>query len=203
MEIVKFTGGSIMSNGYIVYVSGSEDAYIIDPGFNARRFIDFINARRLRLKGVLLTHHHYDHTDAAEKIINEFGCEAYIHEADAPYLKFPVTPFKDGQKFTLPGIDAVAVNTPGHTKGGVIYCFSTGDYFTGDTIFDTDIGRTDLSDGQPYGMARSIQNIIEKWPDDIRIHPGHGGDSTMGEVRKNNREYIFALTVDTRGHEGE
>lgn len=203
MEIVKFTGGPVMSNGYIVYDKDGGEAYIIDPGSGAGRFENFINARKLRLKGLLLTHHHFDHTDAAEELMEAFGCSAYIHEADADKIKFPVTPFSDGEKFTLPGIDAVAVNTPGHTRGGVVYCFSTGDYFTGDTIFDTDIGRTDLSDGQPYGMARSIQDIIEKWPDDIRIHPGHGGDSTMGEVRKNNREYIFALTVDTRGHEGE
>jgi Zn-dependent hydrolases, including glyoxylases len=200
MEIKKYIGGFIQSNGYIIYRKDCTEAFIIDPGYKPERFLDFAADNNLEISGVLLTHHHKDHIGAVKTIIDKLGCTAFIHEADAHYCSFPVTTFEDGHVFMLGEEKITAVNTPGHTKGSCCFCAEGGDHFTGDTLFDTDIGRTDLEDGDPWGMAAALQNIVNKWPDEIRVHPGHGDSSTMAKVRKYNPEFIEALELDLDKH---
>ena len=85
------------------------------------------------------------------------------------------------------------IHTPGHTKGGIcIMCPQSKVCFTGDTIFNVDLGRTDLEDGSDSDMAASI-SIINKWPNDITIYPGHGDPATMKTVRKINLEFLEFL----------
>ena len=62
--------------------------------------------------------------------------------------------------------------------------------FTGDTIFNVDLGRTDLDDGSYEEMVSSIMNVIDKWENDITIYPGHGDPATMKKVRKINLEFL-------------
>ncbi len=197
MEIKRYVGGFLKSNGYIIYQNEGGEAFVIDPGYEAGRFLDYVKEKNLDVKGILLTHHHHDHVGAVKTIMDKLACPAYIHEADAPYCgKFDPETFTDGAVFELGAEKITAVNTPGHTKGGCCFCAESGDYFTGDTLFDTDIGRTDLEDGDPWGMAASLQLTVAKWPDDIRIWPGHGEGSTMAKVRKYNLEFVEAMELD-------
>ena len=103
MEIKKYIGGFIQSNGYIIYRKDCTEAFIIDPGYKPERFLDFAADNNLEISGVLLTHHHKDHIGAVKTIIDKLGCTAFIHEADAHYCSFPVTTFEDGHV----GIDRV------------------------------------------------------------------------------------------------
>lgn len=192
MKIKRFICGTLESNGYVIYQKDGTDCYIIDPGYSPNLFIEFVNDCGFNVKGILLTHHHFDHVGAVDKIKAVFDCPVYLHRNDCDMYKKPVDIYmEDGDVIDLDGESIKVINTPGHTKGSV--CFYSEESklaFTGDTVFNVDLGRTDLSDGSEAEMRKSILNIIDKWGNDITIHPGHGDGCTMKKVRKINREFL-------------
>lgn len=196
MKIKRFIGGLLESNGYIISTEGSNDCYIIDPGYNPKRFIKYIKEKGLDLRGIILTHHHYDHVGGVERIRKELDCPVLMHRCDVDPYGDPVdTYLEDGDVIWLgpehTGEKLVVIHTPGHTKGGIcIMSQASKVCFTGDTIFNVDLGRTDLEDGSDGEMVDSIMNVINKWPNDITIYPGHGDPATMKTVRKINREFL-------------
>ena len=192
MKIKRFIGGLLESNGYVVYQQEGQHCYIIDPGYNPKVFIDYIKKEKFNVKGILLTHHHYDHVGAVDRLKAEYDCPVYLHRSDCDMYRKPVDVYlEDGDAIDLEGEKLVVVHTPGHTAGSVcFYSEKSKLAFTGDTIFNVDLGRTDLEDGSDKDMINSIRNIIDKWGNDIMIHPGHGDGCTMKKVRKINKEFI-------------
>ena len=97
---------------------------------------------------------------------------------------------EDGDIIDLEGELIRVVSTPGHTKGSVCF-FSEASkvVFTGDTVFNVDLGRTDLEDGSEAEMRDSILNVVDGWNNDMMIYPGHGDGCTMKTVRKINAEF--------------
>lgn len=92
--------------------------------------------------------------------------------------------------FDLEGEEIRVIHTPGHTGGSVCFMSEKSKVcFTGDTIFNVDLGRTDLEGGSEEEMIDSILNIIDKWPNDIMIYPGHGDGCTMKKARQINTEF--------------
>lgn len=191
MKIKRFTGGTLESNGYVLYVREGGSCFIIDPGYDPKVFLVYIRDMKLDLKGIILTHHHYDHTGAVDRIKNETGCPVYLHREDCDMYGNQVDVYmEDSDIIDLDGVQLEVIHTPGHTRGSV--CIFDGKdrvCFTGDTIFNVDLGRTDLEDGSEEQMIRSITEIIDRWPNDIMIYPGHGDGCTMKKVRKINREF--------------
>ena len=191
MKIKRFTGGTLESNGYVLYVREGGSCFIIDPGYDPKVFLVYIRVMKLELKGLILTHHHYDHTGAVDRIKNETGCPVYLHREDCDMYGNQVDVYmEDSDIIDLDGVQLEVIHTPGHTRGSV--CIFDGKdrvCFTGDTIFNVDLGRTDLEDGSEEQMVRSITEIIDRWPNDIMIYPGHGDGCTMKKVRKINREF--------------
>lgn len=191
MKIKRFTGGTLESNGYVLYVREGGSCFIIDPGYDPKMFLVYIRDMKLDLKGIILTHHHYDHTGAVDRIKNETGCPVYLHREDCDMYGNQVDVYmEDSDIIDLDGVQLEVIHTPGHTRGSV--CIFDGKdrvCFTGDTIFNVDLGRTDLEDGSEEQMIRSITEIIDRWPNDIMIYPGHGDGCTMKKVRKINREF--------------
>ena len=201
MKVKRFIGGSLESNGYVLYNKPGGEALIIDPGYNAKVFIDFVKENDLDLKGILLTHNHHDHVGAVNPIADTFSCKVYMHYMDALTYRGKVdVEIDDGYIFTLDGTEEIkTISTPGHTKGSVCFmCEKSRVCFTGDTIFDTDLGRTDLSDGSEDEMRQSIVNIISKWENDIFIYPGHDNGCNMKMVREYNTEYLALLEGRSR-----
>jgi len=198
MKIKRFIGGLLESNGYVIYQEEGQNCYIIDPGYNSKVFIDYVKKEKFNVKGILLTHHHYDHVGAVERIKAVYDCPVYLHRSDCDMYRKPVDVYmEDGDVIDLDGEKIVVVHTPGHTAGSVCF-FSTKSKlaFTGDTIFNVDLGRTDLEDGSESDMINSIRNIINNWENDIMIYPGHGDGCTMKKVRKINKE--FTDIIETR-----
>ena len=195
MKIKRFVGGNLEANGYVIYHRSSKECFIIDPGYNANRYIEFAKSMSFNVKGILLTHHHHDHVGAVEKIRGDLRCSVYMHRQDMVKYKGHIdVPLDDGDTLLLDEEKIQVLHTPGHTLGGVcFYAEESKVAFTGDTIFNVDIGRTDFSDGDPYKMQDSMNNVINKWTNDITIYPGHGDPATMKFVRENNREFIEAL----------
>lgn len=191
VKIKRFIGGTLESNGYVIYQKEQGGCYIIDPGYNPGIFAEFIEGQALKPLGILLTHHHYDHTGSVKKLCSLFDCPAYIHREDLDIYGQQAQPLEDGDVFMLEEEEIKTVHTPGHTAGSVcFYSDKSKLAFTGDTIFNVDLGRTDLEDGSEADMIHSCRDIIDKWSNEIFIHPGHGDGCTMKKVRVINREFL-------------
>ncbi len=197
MKIKRLVEGSYECNGYIIYDEG--EGIVIDPGDNPQNFIKEINELGISLKGVYLTHHHHDHVGAVKGVSSEFFCPVYIHRSDGDMYKGEAIYLENGDKFTVGKYNFKVINTPGHTKGSVCYmCREKNQVFTGDTIFSTDLGRTDLIDGSEEEQRESIKNIVSLWSNEIFISPGHGEGCTMKKVREFNPEYIDIMKTDEK-----
>lgn len=181
-----------MSNGYIIWKKEGGSCYVIDPGYKASNFIEFVREKELNPLGILLTHLHHDHTGASAAVADALSCPVYMHRDDTFSYKGRVDEnLTDGQILDLDGEKLRMIHTPGHTKGSIcIMCEKSRVCFTGDTIFDTDLGRTDLSGGSEKEMKRSVREIIDRWENDIVIYPGHDSGCTMKTVRIYNQEFL-------------
>ena len=116
----------------------------------------------------------------------------YLHRADCDAYGESVDIYLEGGEGRDLGTERFQVlHTPGHTRGsgGVLFRKSRC-CFTGDFVFNVDLGRTDLADGSEEEMRESILQVADRWAGDIRIYPGHGDDCTMKTVRKINQEFI-------------
>lgn len=195
MKIKRLVGGSLESNGYIISRMRGGSCYVIDPGYEPKRFIAYIAEQGLAMQGVILTHHHYDHVGGAEKLRDYFECPVMMHEQDAFVYRQPVDRLlADGDEIDLDGETLRVYHTPGHTRGSICMLSEKSKVvFTGDTIFDTDLGRTDLADGSPQDMIKSCKAVIDKWSNDYTIYPGHDGAATMKQVRQYNQEFLDCL----------
>ena len=191
MRIKRIIGGSLESNGYIIYTNASDTCFIIDPGYNAQAFVNYMEGERLKCEGILLTHNHYDHVGAADKLAMDVAAKVYMHANDAQDYKGKVDVILyGGEKLNTGQLEIEVIHTPGHSSGSV--CFAEWDakaIFTGDTVFNVDLGRTDLKSGSEYQMVASIRDIVDRWSNDITIYPGHGDPATMKWVREHNHEY--------------
>ena len=192
VKIKRYVGGNLESNGYILYQKDGNHCYIIDPGYQPKKFIQYIKEQNLYLDGIILTHLHHDHTGAAEAVADFFSCPIYMHEDDAFVYGGRVDHrLRHGDTFDLEGECLMVLHTPGHTRGSIcIYSEKSKVCFTGDTIFDTDLGRTDLDGGSEQDLEQSIRQVIDLWDNQITIYPGHDGSCNMKFVRAHNLEFI-------------
>lgn len=192
--IKRIISGEIQENGYIIYHNEGGECYVIDPGDGAGEFLGYIDEHKLRVKAVLLTHHHPDHTGAVSGIVSAKGCPVFIHEDDLEMYGRPAVILHDGDKLELEGEGIRVISTPGHTKGSVCYYIDESNVaLTGDTLFDTEVGRSDLEDSGRIDLAISMGDIIDKWPDSLKIYPGHTNPTDMKTVRTENIDFIQAM----------
>lgn len=191
MKMKRFILGLLESNGYIIYQEDNAGCFIVDPGGKPDLFIKWMADHGLQCEGILLTHHHRDHVGGVQKIVKTLECPVFIHREDLDRFREKATAIENGTVFDLGGETILTIHTPGHTLGSVcFYSEKSKLAFTGDTIFNVDLGRTDLDDGDQALMEQSIRNIVDKWSNEITIHPGHGDPCTMKKVREINREFL-------------
>lgn len=193
----------------VAWKDGSSACVVIDPGFyetsEKNEFFSFLDNRGLKPSAVLVTHAHADHIFGTRDVQDRFGgIPVYMDDREMMNLAMSVTlasklglrepdaSFKtcnisDGDVVSEAGFRFKVISTPGHSPGGV--CFLEEDekiMFTGDTLFAGTIGRTDLNFSDYDDEIRSIMEKLVILPGDIRIFPGHGGESTIGCERENN-----------------
>jgi glyoxylase-like metal-dependent hydrolase (beta-lactamase superfamily II) len=199
IKIDRVIGGDLEANCWIIHHGEGSEAFIIDPGYSHKKYLGVVHERGVLPKGILLTHHHHDHSGAADVLANELDIPVYLHRADLPYYKGRVdVPLDGGETLYLSGGGAAGageplhvLHTPGHSAGGL--CFYLPDSkvsFTGDTIFNVDLGYTCFPGGSDADMRASLINIVNKWSNDVTIYPGHGDPATMKYVRRVNKEFI-------------
>ena len=194
--------GEIPVNSYILEDNG--ECYIIDPGYEKERVIDYIKDSGLSVKGILLTHAHIDHVGA----IDAFDVPVYLHEEEhnillndelngfefyhrsKPYdiKNIKIVTLKDGDKLPLGDKYIEVIHTPGHTVGGVCYRYNN-DLYTGDTLFEGTVGKWTFPTGDLDTLKKSVIKIIETEPEEMKIHPAHGNSSTIGTEKIYNHFY--------------
>lgn len=200
MDIKCFKMGSFGANCYLVKVDNA--AIVIDPFDVDRRIEDFFNDNKEKPKYILLTHCHFDHILGADKLREKYNAQIVIGEYDAEGLLdtsislstwagHKQEPFsadmlvKDGEKIKFGSDEIEVIHTPGHTAGSV--CYKIEDViFTGDTLFKSNIGRTDVPTGNYSAIIESINKLKSLSLKDIIIYPGHGGSTTMKKEIENN-----------------
>ena len=191
MEIKTINCGLLGTNCYIL--TEGTDAVVFDPDGEKDKIYSLLEGYDLR--AVILTHGHFDHIGAVDDICRETGTDLYINVLDAEMLEDPhknasfllpesniicTTPpkFFDGDNEMYFGdIHLSVLHTPGHTKGSS--CFICGDILiSGDTLFRSGIGRTDLYGGDTATEYESISKLfrLEK---DYTVFPGHGPKTSL------------------------
>ncbi|WZL74430.1 MBL fold metallo-hydrolase [Clostridiaceae bacterium 35-E11] len=211
MILERFVVGMLETNGYIVYDENTLEALVIDPGDEPQTFMQYINKHHLKLTHILLTHYHYDHIGAVEELKKKYNSIVCIHKKEVEGLKDPSVNYsmntfrksisidpdrllKEGDTIEVGNMTLEVIHTPGHTPGGICFKVKNEDImFTGDTIFNIDLGRTDLDGGDFIAMRNSIRNKVSKWDDCLTIYPGHGDPATMEYVRRKNIEFLETL----------
>ena len=189
--------GFIDVNCYLVPSETDRCLYIIDPGAEPAKILKEIDREKFLDFRILLTHGHVDHIGAVPDLMKELPVsKLYIHKDDLPLYKSP-------NNCLLPWIPLVKdlpepsneindcefriIHTPGHTRGAVCFLFERlNALFSGDTIFNCSVGRTDLPGGSQESLMKSIRERILTLPDNMEIFPGHGESTTVGFEKENN-----------------
>lgn len=203
MYIHTIATGGFLVNTYIVSLEPSGDCIIIDPGSDYVSIHAVLEQYNLTPTAILLTHGHFDHITSLNDLVRHTSIAVYIHEKDGDMLTdarlnlstffgFPAVKSKaaahlvqDNDQLHVAGLDIQVLHTPGHSMGSVVY--RIGDTaFTGDTLFQGSIGRTDFQGADTQLIQRSLQRLVRELPADTQILSGHGGASTMAEERRNN-----------------
>ena len=204
MDVRMFTVGPVAENCFIFRRDGAQDALVVDPGDEADRLIQAIDALDLKVEAILVTHCHFDHVGAVAPLAEHTGAPVYCPEIEKPVLADIMSfvpwpgfgPFESyeaehtlegGERLEMAGFEIDVLFTPGHSPGHVTYAVRDEDaLFSGDVLFQGSIGRTDLPGGDTATLMRSIAGLVEEFPTETTVYPGHMGITTLGAERATN-----------------
>ncbi len=181
--------GPMANFTYIVGDPTHKVCAVIDAGWEAEKVMKVAEKDGYKITHVLLTHSHFDHVRAANNIAKSTGAPIFVHKLDAPEVNADdLSTFLNDDIIKVGALNIKAIHTPGHSPGSS--CFLVGNaLFTGDTLFDGAIGRTDLPGSDPEEMFKSLIKL-SKLPDGTIVYPGHdygnSKTSTIGEQKKIN-----------------
>ena len=203
MEYRPLQVGPLESNCYIIWDHDTRAGAVIDPGGDKGRILSLIDSLGLRIEWVLLTHGHFDHAFYTADIAEECGAKIGMQALDIQQVTqsmevgeqfynssefAPFTPtdlLNDGDVIRLGESEAKVLHTPGHSQGGLCFVTDAG-VFCGDTIFAGSVGRSDFPGGSHEQLIQSIKDKILTLDDSVKLFPGHGPSTTVGEERASN-----------------
>ena len=203
MRVEKFVTGIISTNCYLAVNEDTKQAVVVDPAAAPARLMDHIREEGLKIEAILLTHGHFDHIMGIDGFLKEYSVPVYVHEDDLKMMEDPqwnqsaiytagytfvgAAPLRDGQTLSLAGYDFQVLHTPGHTPGGCCYYVkSEGVLFSGDTLFQRSVGRTDFEGSSTKDLIRGIKEKLMVLPDDTHVYPGHMGETLIGYEKREN-----------------
>ncbi len=203
MKVEKFVTGIISTNCYLAVNEKTKQAVVIDPAAAPARLMSHIREEGVKIEAILLTHGHFDHIMGIDGFLKEYNVPVYVHEDDLPMMEDPqwnqsaiytagytfskAEPVKDGQILSYAGYEFQVLHTPGHTPGGCCYYVKSEHVlFSGDTLFQRSVGRTDFRGSSTSALIRGIREKLMPLPDDTHVYPGHMGETMIGYERENN-----------------
>lgn len=203
LKIGRLMLGIVQTNCYFVYREGTNDVIFFDPADKGDYIYETLKEKGLHVKGILLTHGHFDHIWGCNKLRELSGAPIYAYEEEKvlcedavtnvsdqvgrPYTVVPDRYLKDGEEISIASMTCRLIATPGHTIGSCCYYFEEADMLiAGDTLFEESVGRTDLATGSAGTLIRSIKDKLFTLPDDTKVYPGHGDITTIGHEKQYN-----------------
>ncbi len=203
MKIYKYLTGPLSVNTYLTVDESSGKAFLIDPGGVDNNLLKFVRENQLDVEFIILTHGHGDHICGLKKYREAWpNARLVAHQAESELLgnsKLNFSPMTcgypveikadmevlDGDSLDVGNLKLYFYHTPGHTKGGM--CIHVGDFlFTGDTLFQGSVGRTDFPGSSFAELKKSIEDKIYTLPDDTEVLPGHMGSTRVGIEKEHN-----------------
>jgi hydroxyacylglutathione hydrolase len=160
---------------YLVIDPKTRDAIIVDPAWEMEKIQDIINSEQANLKSVLLTHHHKDHVNLADRVAQEYNVTVHMSETEIQRYGFTcsnLVPFQTSKDIDSGSLPVDPIHTPGHTKGAVCYLINNA-LFTGDTLFTEGCGLCFGPGADPSEMYDSLNQLKTNLSPDCRIYPGH------------------------------
>jgi hydroxyacylglutathione hydrolase len=204
MRVRAFTVGPFQENTFLISKDGSDRAVLIDPGDEPDLLLGGIEQEGVTLDAILITHTDVDHVGAVAPVARATGAPVYCPKLEVerladimahapmpglgPYEGYEADEtVEGGERLQLAGFDIEVVFTPGHTEGHVTYAFPEGPVIaSGDVLFQSSVGRTDRPNGDHQTLMRSIATLLERYPDETTVLPGHMGATTLGHERATN-----------------
>jgi hydroxyacylglutathione hydrolase len=205
IDVRMFTVGPVQENCFIVRRPDADRALIVDPGDEADRLLSAVSGLGIEtVDAILLTHTHFDHIGAVAPVARATGAPVYCPELETQvlanimdYVPWPgFGPFESyeadrtvagGEVLELADLPIEVLFTPGHSPGHVTYAIADGDaLFSGDVLFQGSVGRVDLPGGDWPTLLGSIESLVERFPEETTVYPGHMGITTLGRERASN-----------------
>lgn len=195
--------GMYETNCYVVGSESTKQGMIVDPGAEPGNILNMVEKLRLSIAWIIITHTHFDHIGALKAVKDATGAKLAIHEAETEGAKQaidqalgvmtgsvgkPAKPdrlLEDGDIIDIGDLQFTVLHTPGHSRGG-ISLVGQGVVFSGDTLFNSGVGRTDFPGCSHTQLMASIRNKLMALPDETVVFPGHGPETTIGAERRMN-----------------
>ena len=204
MILEMLTVGPFQENCYVIGDEATGEGALIDPGDEAARIALAVERTNLEIGWIIITHAHIDHVGAVVALVDEYACPVLMHAEAEPMggqlptpammmgLRFGKVPavdrhIEDDEVLQVGGLELKALYTPGHAPGHLaFYLESENLVLSGDALFAGGVGRTDLFGGDMELLLRSIDERLMTLPDETRVLPGHGPETTIGEEQAHN-----------------
>ena len=205
IEQIMVTGMAVFC--YLIADEKTKEGLLIDPAGDFDRIFKMVKKHNVKIKWIVNTHGHFDHTSGNNEVIKRTGARLLIHESDLNLLGSfknkimskavggkgspkPMKTLNDGDVIEVGSVKLKVIHTPGHTEGGICL-YTKGQIFTGDTLFTEGYGRTDMAGGSMKKLMNSITKKILTLPGDTVIWPGHHyGRSPKSTVKEQKRMYL-------------
>lgn len=212
IDVRGFAVGPIQENAYIVRAGQSaKKALFVDPGEEPQRLLDAADSLQVQIEGILLTHCHFDHIGAVAPIARATGAPVWCPRIEQPVLEDVMRwvppgfgPFENwtpehtlagGETLRLADMRIEVLFTPGHSPGHLTYAITPASdaeqadlpaLLSGDVLFQGSVGRVDLPGGDWPTLQASIATLINKFPPQSTVFPGHMGVTTLARELQTN-----------------